>query len=98
MGKQQSDERRFLAYIGIVFPAGVVPDTPLPALYEGTMRLRDMEGDKTILEWSVSVDAAPHYRSSWHNLLSPLIETWADSLKRARDRESPRALWNASYA
>ncbi len=90
-----SDEHRSLTYIGIepfVFPAGIVQDTPPPALYEGTMHLQDIKGDKTRLEWSVSVDAASQYQASWRDLLLSLIETWADSLKRALDRENPRAL------
>jgi len=55
------------------------------------MRLRDLEGEKTVLGWPVSADAAPDDQDSWHNLLSSLIETWAASLKGALDRGSPRA-------
>jgi hypothetical protein len=84
-----SDHERSLTYAGVepfAFPAGLVSDTPPPALYEGTMHVRGTDGNETALEWTVTVDAAPEHAGSWRNLLSGLIEMWATSLKGALSR------------
>jgi hypothetical protein len=90
-----SDEQRTLTYVGMdpfAFPPGVVSETPPPARYEGTMHLlRIVDGERTLIEWSVSVDAAPAQAESWRNLLLSMIQQWTDSLQRSLARRAAPA-------
>ena len=86
-----SDEQHLLTYIGLdpfVFPEGIVPNTPPPADYEGTMQLTDIGDERTKLDWSVSVDAGADHKDSWHDLLTVLIEGWAAALKATLARSA----------
>jgi hypothetical protein len=91
-----SDERHSLRYVGmdpLTFPAGLAAETPSPAGYEGVMHLLGIvEGERTFLEWSVTLDAPPQEAERWRDLLLSLIPKWTDSLKRAlaRHAELPR--------
>ena len=81
-----SDKQRLLSYIGIdplKFPAGLVAETPSPALYEGAMHLlRVVDGERTFIEWSVALDTVPEQADSWRTLLMSWIPEWIDSLRR----------------
>ena len=85
-----SDERHILSYAGIdplPFPPGLVPELPSPARYEGTIHLlRIVDGERTFIEWHVTLDPLPEQADSWRNLLSSWIPDWTDSLKRTLAR------------
>jgi hypothetical protein len=92
-----SDEQRSLTYIGVdpfAFPTGLISgtslsETPSPVRYEGTMHLlRIVDGARTFIEWSVTLDAVPQQADSWRDLLLSLIPKWTDSLKRALARHA----------
>jgi len=92
-----SDEQRSLTYIGIdpfPFPIGKISETPLsetpsPIRYEGTMHLlRIMDGARTFIEWSVTLDAAPGQAESWQTLFLSMIPDWTDSLGRTLARHA----------
>jgi hypothetical protein len=87
-----SDEQHSLTYAGIVpltFPVGMLPEAPSPARYEGTIHLmRIVDGERTLVKWSVALDAAPGQIDSWRNLLLSLIPVWTGSLKAALARNS----------
>lgn len=87
-----SDEQRSLTYNGIApfaFPTGLIPDTPSPAHYEGTMHLlRIVDGERTFIEWSVTLDAVPGQADSWRTLLLSLIPDWTESLRRTLARNT----------
>lgn len=84
-----SDEQRSLTYVGVdpfTFPIGLLPETPSPAHYEGTMHLlRIVDRERTFIEWSVTLDAQPMEAPRWRNLLLSLIPDWTDSLRRTLD-------------
>lgn len=88
-----SDDRRTLTYAGLEpfpFPAGVVDETLPPSDYEGTIRLLPViDGARTFIEWSVTVDAAPEHAASWQALLMALIPDWTSSLRATLDRQVP---------
>jgi hypothetical protein len=90
-----SDERNLLTYVGLspfAYPDGVVDEPPPPATYEGTMHLLPVvDGERTYIEWSVSVDAAPAHADSWRKLLLNLIPEWTGSLQRTLDRRTLRS-------
>ena len=85
-----SDEERMLAYAGLdpfEFPDGTVPETPSPARYAGTMRLLPIDnGARTVIDWTVTLDALPAEAAPWRDLLLTLIPDWIASLKRAVER------------
>jgi hypothetical protein len=85
-----SDARSLLTYVGLSpfeYPDGLVDERPPPAAYEGTIRLRPiLDGDRTSIEWSVSVNSAPEHADSWRKLLTKLIPEWTGSLQRTLDR------------
>jgi len=87
-----SDARHSLTYAGLTpfeYPDGIVDERPPPAAYEGTIRLLPVvDGDRTYVEWSVSVDAAPAHVVSWRKLLTQLIPEWTGSLRRTLDRRA----------
>jgi hypothetical protein len=85
-----SDAERYLTYAGLepfAYPDGLQARTPSPAVYRGTIRLRPVsDGDRSFLEWSVTVEAPAEDASAWQSLLSGLIADWAGSLRRALAR------------
>ncbi|MBI2717010.1 MAG: SRPBCC family protein [Rhizobiales bacterium] len=87
---QHSDRERSLTYIGIdrlAFPPGRVADPPSPTGYEGTMHLRRViDGERTLIEWSVVLDTAPGEAEPWHALFQSWIPEWTDSLRRTLAR------------
>lgn len=87
-----SDERHSLTYVGIdpfTYPAGLSREPPPPARYEGTMHLLPIvDGTRTFIEWTVTLDAAPAHAQTWRSLLLTLIPEWTDSLRRALARRA----------
>jgi len=85
-----SDERRSLTYQGIEplpFPPGVLAEAPEPAGYEGTMHLVGItEGNRTLIEWAVTLDTAPQDTEHWQTLFQSWIPEWTSSLARALAR------------
>ncbi|KJC49516.1 hypothetical protein UP09_06780 [Bradyrhizobium sp. LTSP885] len=85
-----SDQQHSLTYAGIEplpFPPDLIPDTPQPTHYEGTMRLLPVvEGDRTFIEWSVKLDTAPGDADRWHTLFQSWIPDWTNSLVRTLAR------------
>jgi len=58
--------------------------TVSPTAYEGTMHLvRIVEGNRTLIEWSVAIDAAPQDADRWHALFQSWIPEWTHSLAKA---------------
>ena len=90
-----SDKRHSLTYVGIdpfVFPENLVADTPSPARYQGTMHLlRITQGERTLIEWSVTLDTTPSEADTWRDLLLELIPDWTASLERTLERKFVRA-------
>ena len=86
-----SDEKRSLTYAGMdpfAYPEAIAI-TPPAAPYEGTMQLRRVvEGERTFIDWSVSLDASRDHAETWQVLLSQLIADWTGSLQRALARTS----------
>jgi hypothetical protein len=85
-----SDEQRSLTYIGMdpfAYPIGLLPETPAPARYEGTMHLLPIiDGARSFIEWSVTRDALPDEADSWRDVLLQLIPNWTESLRRTLAR------------
>ena len=84
-----SDEQCSLTYVGLSafeYPEGTAEDRPPPAAYEGTIRLVAVDGERTRVDWSVSVDTALQHTHSWRELLLRLIPEWTASLARTLDR------------
>jgi hypothetical protein len=88
-----SDEGHSLTYAGIEplpFPPG--EDQPSPTRYEGTMHLREIvEGNRTLIEWSVDLDTAPQDADRWLAQFQSWIPEWTGSLQRALARQSGAA-------
>ncbi len=89
-----SDQQHFLTYAGIEplpFPAGLLPEAQAPVRYEGTMHLlRVVEGDRTFMEWIVTLDTAPQDADRWRAVFQSWIPDWTHSLGRALTRLGPR--------
>jgi Polyketide cyclase / dehydrase and lipid transport len=87
-----SDEWHTLTYQGIEplpFPPGLLPESPEPAGYEGTMHLVGItEGDRTFIEWTVTLDTAPADTEQWQTLFQSWIPEWTNSLARALARRA----------
>lgn len=87
-----SDGQRSLTYAGMepfAFPDGLTADKPAPVDYQGTLRLhRVVEGGRTFIEWSVTVEAGPEHVDLWQGLLLSLISDWTASLGRALVRRT----------
>ena len=87
-----SDERHLLSYAGIEplpFPQGLLPGAKTPVCYEGTMHLlRVVEGDRTFIEWAVTLDTAPQDAERWWTLFQSWIPDWTGSLGRTLERLS----------
>jgi Polyketide cyclase / dehydrase and lipid transport len=88
-----SDEEHTLTYKGIEplpFPQGVLPESPSLTQYEGTMHLRGItEGDRTLIEWAVTLDTLPQDADQWLTLFQAWIAEWTNSLARALARRAP---------
>jgi hypothetical protein len=82
-----SDAQHALTYAGIEplpFPAGLAP---APTGYEGTMHLIPVvEGNRTFIEWAVTLDTAPGDADRWHQLFQSWIPDWTRSLERSLGR------------
>lgn len=87
---RHSDADRSLSYVGMdpfAYPAGLIPQSPAPIWYEGTIHLLPIgDGRRTFIEWSLEFDAAPEDMETWRSLLLKLIPEWTDSLRRALAR------------
>jgi hypothetical protein len=83
---RHSDAQRLLSYAGLgplAFPAGRLGGAPAPAGYEGTIRLhRIVHGERTFIEWPVTLEAAPGDAEPWHALFMLWIPEWIASLRR----------------
>ncbi len=81
-----SDDEHLLTYVGLdpfTFPDGIVAATPAPALYEGTMHLLPIvDGNRTFIEWYVTLNALPEEAEQWRSLLLSLIPMWTESLRK----------------
>ena len=81
-----SDEGHSLTYAGIEplpFPSGASPDAPAPTRYQGTMHLLPVvEGNRTFIEWTVTLDTAPQDAERWRTLFQSWIPDWTHSLER----------------
>jgi len=89
--RAHSDERCSLTYVGLSpfpYPEDMFDDRPPPAAYEGTISLFSADGDRTRIEWSVSVEAAASHAGRWRELLLKLIPDWTESLKRTLDHRA----------
>jgi hypothetical protein len=82
-----SDDTHSLTYASIEplpFPQNLAQETPAPAGYDGTMRLREIvEGNRTFVEWSVALHAQPQDAERWRTLFQSWIPDWTHSLARA---------------
>ena len=85
-----SDQQHSLTYAGIEplpFPPGLLPETPAPTGYEGTMHLLGIvDGNRTFIEWSVTLDVTPQDADRWETLFQSWIPDWTQSLDRALGR------------
>jgi len=85
-----SDEAHSLTYAGIgplPYPSADGPETVSPVHYEGTMHLiRILEGNRTLIEWSVVLNTAPQDAERWRSLFQSWIPEWTHSLVRALAR------------
>jgi hypothetical protein len=87
-----SDQAHSLTYAGIEplpFPSADGAEAVSPVHYEGTMHLiRIVEGNRTLIEWSVALDAAPQDAERWRTLFQSWIPEWTHSLARALVRRA----------
>jgi hypothetical protein len=85
-----SDQAHSLTYAGIEpLPYPAAGEAVSPVRYEGTMHLmRVIEGNRTFIEWSVALDAAPQDAERWHALFQSWIPEWTNSLARALARRA----------
>jgi hypothetical protein len=87
---EHSDQQHLLTYAGleaVPYPQDGSGHVPSPAGYQGTMHLRPIvEGDRTLIEWSVALDTEPADADRWRALFSSWIPAWTDSLARTLAR------------
>ena len=87
-----SDQTHSLTYVGLEpmpFPAEMASQPVSPARYEGTMSLREItQGNRTLIEWSVTLQTAPEDAERWHALLQSWIPDWTRSLERTLTRSA----------
>jgi len=87
-----SDDQHTLTYQRIEplpFPLGILPKSPAPTHYEGTMHLLGItEGDRTFIGWAVTLDTSPQDTDQWQTLFQSWIPEWTSSLARALARRS----------
>ena len=85
-----SDERRSLTYASLeplVFPSGRLDEPPSPTGYQGTIQLRRIaDGERTFIEWPVTLYPAPGDEEHWHALFLGWIPEWTSSLRRTLAR------------
>ncbi len=85
-----SDAQRSLTYVGLdpfAFPAERIADPPSPSRYEGTIHLLPIvDGNRTFIEWPVTLHTEPGEEEPWRELFLSLIPEWTDSLRRALAR------------
>ena len=90
-----SDRQHILTYAGLEalsYPQDDASRTPAPTRYQGTMHLRPIiEGDRTLIEWSVALDTEPADADRWRALFASWIPDWTDSLARTLARARPQA-------
>lgn len=96
---EHSDRAHTLTYAGLEplpFPAGEPADSPSPARYRGTMHLLPIvDGNRTLIEWSVALDTAPADAERWRTLFDGWIPDWTHSLVRALARRAVSPLERA---
>jgi hypothetical protein len=80
-----SDLSHSLTYAGLEplqFPAELASQPVSPAQYEGTMSLREItQGNRTFIEWSVTIEVEPEHADRWHALFRSWIPDWTRSLE-----------------
>ena len=85
-----SDDAHLLTYAGIEplpYPSAETPQAVSPTAYEGTMQLaRIVEGNRTFIEWSVTLQTEPQDAERWQELFQSWIPDWTHSLARALAR------------
>ncbi|WP_298241679.1 SRPBCC family protein [uncultured Bradyrhizobium sp.] len=85
-----SDGQHTLTYAGLEalpYPQDDGSRTPAPTRYQGTMHLRPIvEGDRTLIEWSVALETEPADADRWQALFASWIPDWTDSLARTLAR------------
>ena len=90
---EHSDEQHSLVYRGIEplsFPTTALSRAPSPIYYEGTMHLLGItEGDRTFIEWVVTLETLPQDADRWQMLFRSWIPEWTNSLVRALARRAP---------
>ncbi len=90
-----SDRQHTLTYAGLEalqYPQDDGGRTPAPTRYQGTMHLRPIvEGDRTLIEWSVALETEPADADRWRALFASWIPDWTDSLARTLARIHPRS-------
>ena len=69
---RHSDGEHLLTYAGIdpvAYPAGLMADPPPPIQYEGTIHLhRIVDGERTFIEWPVTLHADRPAADPWRTL------------------------------
>jgi len=87
-----SDDQHTLTYQRIEplpFPLGILPKSPAPTHYEGTMHLLGIaEGDRPFIGWAVTLHISPQDTDQWQTLFQSWIPEWTSSLARALARRS----------
>jgi hypothetical protein len=90
-----SDRQHTLTYAGLEalpYPQDDGDRPPAPTRYQGTMHLRPIvEGDRTLIEWSVALETEPADAERWQALFASWIPDWTDSLARTLARAHPRS-------
>ena len=85
-----SDQAHSLTYAGIEplpFPSADGPEAVSPVRYEGIIHLIGIvEGNRTLIEWSVGLDTAPQDAERWRALFQSWIPEWAHSLAHSLAR------------
>ena len=88
-----SDQAHSLTYAGIEplpYPSADASEAVSPVRYEGTMHLMGIiEGNRTFIEWSVALDAAPQDAERWHALFQSRFQS-GQTLSQGRWRGAPR--------
>jgi hypothetical protein len=84
------DDAHLLSYAGtepLPFPSAGTPQAVSPTAYVGTMQLRRIvEGNRTLIEWSVALQTEPQDAERWRKLFQSWIPEWTHSLARALAR------------
>ena len=87
-----SDEAHSLTYAGtepLPYPSADGAEAVSPVRHEGTMHLIGIvEGNRTLIEWSVVLNTAPQDAERWRSLFQSWIPEWTHSLARALARRA----------